>query len=662
MVLRKLLFFAALGAVALAATASAHSGRVFVFEGAGWGHRVGMSQWGAYGQALEDPDKPGEEIAAYYYPGSKPGSLSGLSLPNDLLGTLDHPLWVNLGSQITLLEFTAVGGPLELCLADDGEGPCPKPEQPQKGERWEFRRIVRNECGFFLAGEIQGTTGSCRASISWPDAAGARLRYGQERSKLCASRRGEECEYRHGELKIRDDPQEIGFHVVLAVGLEDYLRGVAEVLDHWEAPGVNEAQAVAARSYAAFKFFQSETGPRPADPDTDPGIDAARKDRCWCHLYDNTRDMNYIGWAKESRSDGGPWLEGVEATRGRVLTYFGENSERYTKGGIVQAFFSASSGGFSLSNRYGFSWEKNKVPQRSVRSWPYLEPVEDHWDVDPDLGNPNASWERSVRASDIARLLGWEEVTDATLAVGESLASPAHVRFEGLDGGEPRSATVVGSWLRTHLGLKSSNIMSIDGDPDDPVWASPDHDPLPLFPDAIDSVHAVGIQTILDKRLTRGCGDGTLFCPDDPVTRGAMATFLRRALRLPGVEGTSFSDVPADHAHRGAIYAIAGLAITSGCGDGTRFCPDDPVTREVMAVFVARARDLPPGVPDGRFTDVPKSHPQSAEIYAIADAGITLGCGDGTRFCPDDPVTRGSMATFLARAFIWRGSSPPSPY
>ena len=384
-------------------------------------------------------------------------------------------------------------------------------------------------------------------------------------------------------------------------------------------------------------------------------------------------------------------MEGVEQTRGRVLTYFGEDSERYTKGGIVQAFFSASSGGFSLSNRYGFSWEKNQVSQRAVRSWPYLEPVEDHWDVDPDLGNPNASWERSVRASDIARLLRWEEVTDATLVVGESLASPAHVRFEGLDGGESRSATVAGSWLRTHLGLKSSNIMSIDGespeqseapvhpepppdpgvpevpvrndgDPDDPVWASSGYDPLPLFPDAIDSVHALGIQAILDNRLTLGCGDGTLFCPDDPVSRGAMATFLSRAMRLPGIEGTRFSDVSAGHVHRGAIYAIAELGITSGCGDGTRFCPEDPVTREVMAVFVARARDLPPGVPDGRFTDVPRGHPHSAEIYAIAKEGIALGCADGTRFCPEDPVTRGSMATFLARAFIWRASSPPSPY
>jgi len=335
-----------------------------------------MSQWGAYGQALAYPARSGEQIAAYYFPGSEPATMRDLSLPNDLLHTLDYPLWVNLGSQITLLEFTAVGGPLDLCLEGDGEGPCPKPEQPQEGERWEFRRIARNECGFFLGGELQGTPGNCRAAIAWPGADGVRLRYGEERSKLCASRSVEECEYRHGELKIRDDPVELGFHVILTVGLEDYLRGIAEILDHWEAAGVNEAQAVAARSYAAFKFFQWETQPRSENPDLDPGISVARKDRCWCHLHDDTRDMNYIGWDKETRSNGQPWLDGVEATADRVLTYFGDEWERFTKAGIIQAFFSASSGGFTQSNRYGFFTEWNgKAP--AVREWPYLTPVED---------------------------------------------------------------------------------------------------------------------------------------------------------------------------------------------------------------------------------------------------------------------------------------------
>ncbi len=165
--------------------------------------------------ALADPAKLGEDIAAYYFPGSEPASLGDLSLPNGLLQTLDNPIWVNLGRQVTLLEFVAVGGPLDLCLSNDGEGACPKPEQPQEGERWQLRRIARNECGFFHEGELQGTAGVCRAAISWPEADGVRLRHGEGRNKICSVRASEECEYRHGELKIRDDPVEVGFHVVL---------------------------------------------------------------------------------------------------------------------------------------------------------------------------------------------------------------------------------------------------------------------------------------------------------------------------------------------------------------------------------------------------------------------------------------------------------------
>ena len=658
----------------------------FVFQGAGWGHGVGMSQWGAYGQALAHPDRPGEEIAAYYYPGSEPATMSDLALPNDLLHTLDRPLWVNLGAQITLLEFTAVGGPLDLCLVGDGTGPCPKPEHPQEGERWQFRRIARNECGFFHDGELQGTAGTCRASINWPDADGVQLRHGDGRTKICGAGSRDECEYRHGEIKIRDDPVEVGFHVVLAVGLEDYLNGIAEIPGSWEAPGVNEAQVIAARSYAAFKFFQYETEPRGRSPNVDPGISAARKDTCWCHMYDNTRDMAYIAWAKESRSDAGRWLAAVEETRDRVLTYSGEGAERYTKGGIIQAFFSASSGGFTASNRYGFFSEWNSNPPRVVQ-WPYLVPIQDPWDTDPDVGNPHASWQREVDASAIARSLGWETVTGATLVAEGSVASPAHVRFDGFREGGAVSATVAGAWLRIALGLRSSNIEAIDGRGPDPTrLPGPDETPvvpveedptleigneggsrsaipfdlLPPFPDAVGTVHAEGIQAIRQASITLGCGTGLYFCPGEVVTRGAMATFLLRALQLEPVDGDRFLDVSAGHRHRGAIYAIAELGLTRGCGDGSRFCPNDPVTRETMAAFLARALELQPGRPDGRvFTDVPTDHPHSGAIYAIAERGITVGCKDGTRFCPNDPVTRGSMATFLARAFIWEATSPP---
>jgi S-layer family protein len=47
--------------------------------------------------------------------------------------------------------------------------------------------------------------------------------------------------------------------------------------------------------------------------------------------------------------------------------------------------------------------------------------------------------------------------------------------------------------------------------------------------------------------------------------------------------------------------------------------------------------------------DVPTTHPFFQFIEALAAAGITAGCAPGS-YCPDAPVTRGQMAVFLARA------------
>ena len=92
--------------------------------------------------------------------------------------------------------------------------------------------------------------------------------------------------------------------------------------------------------------------------------------------------------------------------------------------------------------------------------------------------------------------------------------------------------------------------------------------------------------------------------------------------------------------------------MTSGCGDGSGFCPHNNVTRAQMAVFVSRAFELGDG-PDPDFADVPAGTWYAAEVAKLAASGITLGCGDGSGFCPHDNVTRAQMATFL-----WRGQNP----
>lgn len=54
-----------------------------------------------------------------------------------------------------------------------------------------------------------------------------------------------------------------------------------------------------------------------------------------------------------------------------------------------------------------------------------------------------------------------------------------------------------------------------------------------------------------------------------------------------------------------------------------------------------------PAVPT--FNDVPTGHPQFQFIEALVASGITVGCGSGN-YCPDNAVTRGQMAVFLAKA------------
>jgi hypothetical protein len=150
------------------------------------------------------------------------------------------------------------------------------------------------------------------------------------------------------------------------------------------------------------------------------------------------------------------------------------------------------------------------------------------------------------------------------------------------------------------------------------------------------------IEIIAAAGITTGCNPDR-FCPGEPVTRGQMAAFLNRALDLPAAGDQGFVDIGG--VFYDDINRIAAQGITSGCEPG-RYCPADVITRAQMAVFMARALDLPPA-PSAGFTDI-DGHSFTDEIDRIAAAGITLGCG-GTNFCPNEPVTRGQMAAFLVR-------------
>jgi len=164
------------------------------------------------------------------------------------------------------------------------------------------------------------------------------------------------------------------------------------------------------------------------------------------------------------------------------------------------------------------------------------------------------------------------------------------------------------------------------------------------------------ISKLQARGITAGCGGITVFCPDSPITREGAAIFIERALGAftpPTPTSQRFTDVPPTRYSYPFIDDFAFRRVTAGCGDATIFCPDSTLTREQMAIFIERANGIfsPPNPASQRFSDVSPSRAGYAFIDDLAARGITSGCGSSTIYCPDDPVTRGQLAVFLVRAF-----------
>lgn len=176
-----------------------------------------------------------------------------------------------------------------------------------------------------------------------------------------------------------------------------------------------------------------------------------------------------------------------------------------------------------------------------------------------------------------------------------------------------------------------------------------------FYEPAFDALQARGILDMTE------CGEG-LVCPEDDMKRWVMAVWLVRALDgadPEGVTATRFVDVDPEEWWMPFVERLAELEVTKGCEeDPAEYCPDEPVTREQMAGFLTRAFDLEDAAAAG-FVDVGGSG-HEADINALAAANITQGCDtEPARYCPRSNVTRGEMATFLARALDLVPRPPP---
>ena len=125
----------------------------------------------------------------------------------------------------------------------------------------------------------------------------------------------------------------------------------------------------------------------------------------------------------------------------------------------------------------------------------------------------------------------------------------------------------------------------------------------------------------------------------------------------------SFEDVSGTHRANVEVLAEKGIFDGTECATG-RFCPDLPIQRWVMAVWLVRALDGADPAPadPARFADVDERAWWAVHVERLAKLGITQGCAtEPARFCPESPVPRAQMATFLTRALEFDRTNPPGP-
>ncbi|MGZ4482276.1 MAG: SpoIID/LytB domain-containing protein, partial [Gaiellales bacterium] len=270
---------------------------LFTLTGHGWGHGIGMSQYGSLGYA-EHGWRHGA-ILAHYYTGAVLGKLASPFAERVLLAA-DRPridVTVGAGNR-----FVANGGAVSRSLPAG-------PYRVVPGLTAGRLRVQDRSTGAFVLQNLAG-----QVEIL-PGPTPLRFDGGADNGWAAAQWRGF---FR----VIRTGPTALS--LVDVVGLESYLRGVvpSEVPASWPAQAL-QTQAVAARSYAVATA-------KHADPSS--LFDA----------YCDTRSQVYGPIAHEDpRSDAA-----VTATAGQVMKYQGQ---------VIPAFFSSSSGGrtSSLSASWG---------------------------------------------------------------------------------------------------------------------------------------------------------------------------------------------------------------------------------------------------------------------------------------------------------------------
>lgn len=575
-------------------------------NGHGWGHGRGMGQFGSYGYA-KDHGWSWQQITDHFYGGTSLGTHDNVEV--DVLLKAYGTGWT-----VAFVERGDIVIPEDEATNLTGTGPTAPHAVAIEwlgGNQW--RVYEGDSCSGMAGGPFveRSTITAEEVVLQLADPTA------DERVEFLAAcvPDGSGHRYYRGQL-IADafshaTDSTVRQRTMNRVPVESYLRSVvpAESPSSWggdgTAPGMHalRSQAVAARSYvlAGDTRYGTPTGGRPRTCDD-----------IFCQVYKGY-GLNAGGTVTVFESNNTNLA--VEQTAGQV--------RRTGAGGVARTEFSSSTGGYTAGGAF-----------------PAVEDL-----GDGVSSNPNHNWASQVPIAELEAAFDAREGRDLGAFIGFSSVERNGLGGVHNDGGRVIEITVQfanGSVEVTGNTFRS--MFSKHGVKSD--WFTPSAQTGPGgFSDTAGDPHAENIAKIAEADIAGGYPDGT-FKPNLSVSRGQMATFLKNGYALPPGSSGTFTDTDGD-THEASIEAVAAAGIASGYPDGT-YRPTQPITRGQMAVFLANAEDLEPVDGTGGLCDI-EGHPFEGQIRAIVAAGIASGAADGC-YHPDDPVTRGQMATFLVRA------------
>ena len=375
----------------------------FTLTGSGWGHGVGMSQYGARGMAAAG--NTSTQILEHYYRPVRVESRTGSANADIRVQLLHGRQSVRIAPQNGMLRVRVSG------TVDDN---------------WHPITLTRTADGRVRADVGTASFTGTRIDVEWQNTRAWPSGANPTSVAIDGARAGGTGEYRHGRIEVTSLGSSLNVVNVLRVNTE-YLPGVAEMPTGWARPAL-EAQAIAARTYA-YRHL------------------ASLSSACGCHVYDEVRSQVFAGWAHENGPGGANWAGAVDGTQSRSDDTVSSARVITHDGRFIDALYSSSSGG--TTNRAADVWG-NDVP--------YLQERDDSAAHTSAAGNPYSSWSATITQDAMRRAFGLPDVVDISLTrTGSGMVDT--VTATSADG---RTAALSGVEARTVLGLRSATFEIAD--------------------------------------------------------------------------------------------------------------------------------------------------------------------------------------------------------